>query len=314
MYSDQESKPPRKTTANATDEIEKKIQKYLTPNFMATFKDDEWSTIVLRLQEGLDDTGKTVEYDYNLALYLGLNHKLIHKQPQLMNSNTFSFALKDISFGLIRALQNNNKDLFISINYCLTIAKHFNIDSVINTLQYNQRYDMIKTLFIEILKAMQIWNHWIHHSLTVHGMTYFIINQILHAYNIYFGAGQSVQEHPIKSRLLTVWRLSNKILISYLNNMMHYSTNIMVINHLRKIQGSIASKCGNTKCFKYYYEWKYAKKQKHILSLVLAGDKIKSVNKWFVCKGCLLQYYCCRKCQKYHWKHQHYQYCKNYIH
>ncbi len=158
--------------------------------------DDHWSTIILTLRDGLDniETAQTAEYISNMqmALYVGLTHKLIPQQPQLMNSNTFSFLLKDISFGLINALQKNTKDLFHLINYCLTITKHYDIDSVVNTVQDNERYDVLITLFNEILKALKISNHWIHHSLTVNGMTYLIINQIQQAYNIYIGASQSI--------------------------------------------------------------------------------------------------------------------------
>ncbi len=289
------------------------MSQYFTSNFMQKLKHDKWSTITLALRDGFDDTGNIKECDYNFSIYFGIRHLLIHKQSKIMNSNTFSFAVKDISDGLIKALKYNNKDLFIGIKYCLPIAQHYDIESVIYTMQYTQRYTIIFDLFTEMIKAMKICNHWLHHSLTVHGMTYFIVNQIQKAYNIYIGVGKLIKPHSIITRLLNIWKLTNKILIFYLNKIMNYKKNIIVMRNLSKIQGGLASKCGNTKCTKYYFEWKYEQKQSNILLLVLAGEKIKTINKWFICKRCLIQFYCCRKCQKYHWKHQHFKYCKNYI-
>ena len=70
--------------------------------------------------------------------------------------------------------------------------------------------------------------------------------------------------------------------------------------------------CGNTKCKKAYLTHKYGINLQLLPTMPQESWKnLKVLNKWYICGGCKLVYYCSRKCQKISWNKQNHAYqCK----
>ncbi len=72
------------------------------------------------------------------------------------------------------------------------------------------------------------------------------------------------------------------------------------------------NQCGNLDCINdQYMIYKYAGDAKSILKKLEVGQRLERAEKWKVCKRCRLQLYCCRRCQKIHWKNGHRLICKS---
>ncbi len=280
---------------------------------MNRFQDDMWGTIAITVRDGFDDQNNNNISDYNYCLYFAIRHKLIHMESKLMNANSISFLFKDITEQLIQALLFNKQCMFQSREIALVIARHFTINTIGYTITRTQRYQSIMNLFHHLKDVRKTKNHWFNKSLPMQAMIYLIGFQIQKAY-------RQQLTHAIKNqsvaqcRLISLSNINDVINKLYFKSIMNYAkTNRRIICNLSNVQGASLSFCGNDKCKKNYIEYKYGKKKNDIMILILNGKKLKRINKWYKCKGCLLIFYCSYRCQKYHWKYGHRIFCRKYF-
>ncbi len=257
------------------------------------------------IQTSFDPTGQNKVFDYNFALLMGIQNKCIQ-----INPNGISFLIKDISKSLIKSIKKNKKSLFKHLNMILAIAKCTNAETIVSSMQYDCRYYNLEKLYQTIINATKSENHWIHHSLTVQGFIFSIGLAIAQLYEKSKDIDKKYKSETLYLRMLVLNKLKNKLHIRYFKNIMENKINSKMVKNLMRFQSSLLNKCGNPKCAKNYFATKYGKSNQQILSLIIAGTKIKSVHKWYKCKQCQMILYCGTKCQKYDWKYKHRQYCK----
>eukprot|EP01083_Nonionella_stella_P146344 460149_1 len=76
----------------------------------------------------------------------------------------------------------------------------------------------------------------------------------------------------------------------------------------------VSWKCNNVKCnityFEHVYGYRYDELLDHRNKYGIVDKRLKTNNKWYLCKGCRLVSYCSRQCQKYDWNKAHRQSCQ----
>ena len=304
------------------------ISKYFTSEFIQALEIDLWGTIAQGIRDNFDDTGTSESGIYALSVYCALQHRSFNNNNnKLLNNNAFSWLLRDISYSLISALKHNNKSLCPQLEYLMAIARRINFNTVLLTIRYTPRFNMAIDLLSAFQKCYKISRHWIHQSLSIQGLIWRFCKAIDKIYRVYITQNRKNPKHEISQRIIQLFYKKNRICVKYLNQVFqtcmqhqHCSnntncllpTNYKIVQKYGSIEASKLTTCGNKKCNKSYNEYKYDKEWNEILSIVSSRLDLPTKRKWYKCSACKIQYYCCRKCQKYDWKYNHRNYCKNY--